>query len=54
MVRTGRSVFGHVAGQQANKTREMLVSIIDDIRVPLIKIAERTCAIRAVKTADLG
>ena len=48
----GRSVFGHVAGQQANKTREMLVSIIDDIRVPLIKIAERTCAIRAVKTAD--
>jgi GTP pyrophosphokinase len=48
----GRSVFGHGAGQQANKTREMLVSIIDDIRVPLIKIAERTCAIRAVKTAD--
>ena len=48
----GRSVFGHVAGQQANKTREMLVSIIDDIRVPLIKIAERTCAIRAVKTAS--
>jgi GTP pyrophosphokinase len=48
----GTSVFGHGAGQQANKTREMLVSIIDDIRVPLIKIAERTCAIRAVKTAS--
>ena len=48
----GRSVFGHVAGQQGNKTREMLVSIIDDIRVPLVKIAERTCAIRAVKTAN--
>jgi len=48
----GESVFGHVVGQQANKTREMLVSIIDDIRVPLIKIAERTCAIRAVKTAS--
>jgi len=48
----GGSVFGHIAGQQANKTREMLVSIIDDIRVPLIKIAERTCAIRAVKTAS--
>ena len=45
----GRSVFGHGGGQQASKTREMLVSIIDDIRVPLIKIAERTCAIRAVK-----
>jgi len=48
----GGSVFGHLAGQQANKIREMLVSIIDDIRVPLIKIAERTCAIRAVKTAS--
>ena len=48
----GGSVFGHITGQQANKTREMLVSVIDDIRVPLIKIAERTCAIRAVKTAD--
>ena len=45
----GRSVFGHGGGQQASKTREMLVSIIDDIRVPLIKIAERACAIRAVK-----
>ena len=45
----GTAVFGHVAGQQASKTREMLVSVIDDIRVPLIKIAERTCAIRAVK-----
>ena len=45
----GRSVFGHGGGQQTSKIREMLVSIIDDIRVPLIKIAERTCAIRAVK-----
>jgi GTP pyrophosphokinase len=45
----GRSVFGHGGGQQASKIREMLVSIIDDIRVPLIKIAERSCAIRAVK-----
>lgn len=45
-------VFGHAAGQQAAKVREMLVSIIDDVRVALIKIAERTCAIRAVKDAD--
>lgn len=45
----GGTVFGHGGGQQAKKIREMLVSIIDDIRVPLIKIAERTCAIRAVK-----
>ncbi|WP_461481857.1 GTP diphosphokinase [Porticoccus sp.] len=45
------SVFGHAAAQQAAKVREMLVSIIDDVRVALIKIAERTCAIRALKTA---
>ena len=44
-------VFGHVAGQQSAKIREMLVSLIDDVRVPLIKIAERTCAIRAVKNS---
>lgn len=44
-------VFGHAADQQASKVREMLVSIIDDVRVALIKIAERTCAIRALKTA---
>ncbi|MGB0468527.1 MAG: GTP diphosphokinase [Pontibacterium sp.] len=29
--------------------RKMLVAMIDDVRVALIKIAERTCAIRAVK-----
>jgi GTP pyrophosphokinase len=45
-------VFGHAAHQQATKVREMLVSIIDDVRVALIKIAERTCAIRALKTAN--
>lgn len=45
-------VFGHDAHQQAEKVREMLVSIIDDVRVALIKIAERTCAIRALKTAS--
>jgi len=44
-------VFGHGATQQAAKVREMLVSIIDDVRVALIKIAERTCAIRALKPA---
>lgn len=45
-------VFGHGAQQQAVKVREMLVSIIDDVRVALIKIAERTCAIRALKHAS--
>ncbi len=44
-------VFGHAGTVQATKVREMLVSIIDDVRVALIKIAERTCAIRALKTA---
>ena len=36
---------------QLDKVRKMLVSIIDDVRVALIKLAERTCAIRAVKDA---
>ncbi len=37
---------------QLEKVRKMLVSIIDDVRVALIKLAERTCAIRAVRNAD--
>lgn len=36
---------------QLEKLRKMLVSIIDDVRVALIKLAERTCAIRAVRHA---
>jgi len=46
-----QGVFGQAATRQAAMVREMLVSIIDDVRVALIKIAERTCAIRAVKNA---
>lgn len=46
-----QSVFGQDATRQAAKVREMLVSIIDDVRVALIKLAERTCALRAVKHA---
>ncbi len=46
-----QDVFGQDATQQASKVREMLVSVIDDVRVALIKLAERTCAIRMVKTA---
>lgn len=34
---------------QSEKIRKMLVALIDDVRVALIKLAERTCAIRAVK-----
>ncbi len=46
-----RGVLGFDAERQAAKVREMLVSIIDDVRVALIKLAERTCAIRTIKTA---
>ncbi len=44
-----------VLGQQIDQTqylRKMLVAMIDDVRVAMIKLAERTCAIRAVKQAS--
>lgn len=44
------SVFGQNE-TQGEAVRKMLVSMIDDVRVALIKLAERTCAIRAVKNA---
>ncbi|RMA79471.1 RelA/SpoT family protein [Umboniibacter marinipuniceus] len=34
---------------QKDNVRKMLVALTDDVRVALIKLAERTCAIRAVK-----
>ena len=37
---------------QVENLRKMLVAMVDDVRVALIKLAERTCAIRAVKGAD--
>ncbi|SDR79716.1 GTP pyrophosphokinase [Halopseudomonas litoralis] len=37
---------------QVENLRKMLVTMVDDVRVALIKLAERTCAIRAVKDAD--
>ncbi len=46
---------GNVLGQsegQLDNVRKMLVTMIDDVRVALIKLAERTCAIRAVKYAS--
>lgn len=42
------SVLGSDTTQMDN-IRKMLVAMIDDVRVALIKIAERTCAIRGVK-----
>lgn len=38
--------------RQLDTVRKMLVAMIDDVRVVLIKIAERTCAIRNVKSAS--
>ncbi|SET50919.1 GTP pyrophosphokinase [Marinobacter segnicrescens] len=44
------NVLGQTEGQLDN-VRKMLVTMIDDVRVALIKLAERTCALRAVKNA---
>jgi len=44
------SVLGQNQGQIDN-VRKMLINMIDDVRIVLIKLAERTCAIRAVKDA---
>ncbi len=44
-------VLGSQAAEQAEKIRKMLVAMVDDVRVALIKLAERTCAIRSVKNA---
>lgn len=37
---------------QQENLRKMLVTMIDDVRVALIKIAERTCALRQLKDAS--
>ncbi|MBS98398.1 MAG: GTP diphosphokinase [Oceanospirillaceae bacterium] len=46
--RSGQNVLG-TGVTQVDNLRKMLVAMIDDVRVALIKIAERTCAIRRVK-----
>ncbi|MBE0401533.1 MULTISPECIES: GTP diphosphokinase [Halomonas] len=45
----------HAMGQhnQQENLRKMLVNMVGDVRVALIKIAERTCALRQVKDAPL-
>ena len=48
-VRSGDNpVLGQAEAQKEN-IRKMLVALVDDVRVALIKLAERTCAIRSVK-----
>jgi GTP pyrophosphokinase len=44
-------VLGQADGQKDN-IRKMLISLVDDVRVALIKLAERSCAIRAVKNDE--
>lgn len=48
---TESTVLGQ-AQDQLEQARKMLVSLVDDVRVALIKLAERTCAIRAIVHAD--
>ncbi|WP_075185578.1 GTP diphosphokinase [Teredinibacter haidensis] len=50
---TNESVFGQESDEQSENVRKMLVAMVDDVRVALIKLAERTCAIRAVKSAPV-
>ncbi len=50
MNQENRVVLGQ-ATDQLDNLRKMLVAMVDDVRVALIKLAERTCAIRAVKQA---
>lgn len=45
-------VLGQAHAQKDN-VRKMLIAMVDDVRVALIKLAERTCAIRAVKDDEL-
>lgn len=48
---TRDNILGQADSQLAN-VRKMLVSLVDDVRLALIKLAERTCAIREVKHAN--
>ncbi len=50
--RSTAPVLGQADGQKDN-IRKMLIALVDDVRVALIKLAERTCAIRAVKNDEL-
>jgi GTP pyrophosphokinase len=45
-------VLGQAHGQKDN-IRKMLIALVDDVRVALIKLAERTCAIRSVKEDEV-
>ncbi|MEJ2132326.1 MAG: HD domain-containing protein, partial [Gammaproteobacteria bacterium] len=38
---------------QLDNVRSMLVALVDDVRVAVVKLAERTCTLRAAKAAEL-
>lgn len=50
---SNQKVFGQASAEQSDNIRKMLVALVDDVRVALIKLAERTCAIRAVKKSPI-
>ena len=50
-IRKNEVVLGETS-DQVEQAKKMLVALVDDIRVALIKLAERTCAIRAVGNSD--
>ncbi|MDY6828747.1 MAG: GTP diphosphokinase [Pseudomonadota bacterium] len=45
---TDRALFGNSQDQVKN-VRALLVALVDDVRVALIKLSERTCALRAAR-----
>lgn len=49
---TGEEKQSAAVGEHSENIRRMLVALVDDVRVALIKLAERTCAIRAAKNAE--
>ncbi len=48
---SNQSVLGE-RSDQLEQARRMLVALVDDVRVALIKLAERTCAIRNIADAS--
>ncbi|BBL99950.1 GTP diphosphokinase [Microbulbifer sp. GL-2] len=49
---TGEERRSGAVEEHSENIRRMLVALVDDVRVALIKLAERTCAIRAAKNAE--
>ncbi|AWF82106.1 GTP diphosphokinase [Microbulbifer sp. A4B17] len=49
---TGEESTSGAVEEHSENIRRMLVALVDDVRVALIKLAERTCAIRAAKNSE--